>query len=35
MRVDEKIDNEFIGIINYCIMAIIQMEYDNDEMNSL
>ncbi|MEC8679579.1 MAG: DUF1599 domain-containing protein [Bacteroidota bacterium] len=32
MRVDEKIDNEFIGIINYCIMAIIQMEYDNDEI---
>ena len=32
MRVDEKIDNEFIGIINYCIIAIIQMEYDNDEI---
>ena len=32
MRVNEKIDNEFIGIINYCIMAIIQIEYDNDEI---
>ncbi len=30
MKIDEKIDNEFIGIINYCIMAIIQIE-SNDE----
>ena len=27
-----KIENEFIGIINYCIMAIIQMEYDSDNI---
>ena len=32
MKVDEKIENEFIGIINYCIMAIIQMEYDSDNI---
>ena len=32
MKVDEKIENEFIGIINYCIMAIIQIEYDNNEI---
>jgi|TARA_B110000438_G_scaffold49528_1_gene50036 hypothetical protein len=29
-KVDEGIENEFIGIINYCIMAIIQLEMDND-----
>ncbi len=32
MKVEEKIENEFIGIINYCIMAIIQMEYEGDEI---
>lgn len=32
MKVEEKIENEFIGIINYCIMAIIQMEYESDEI---
>ena len=32
MKVDEKIENEFIEIINYCIMAIIQMEYDSDNI---
>ena len=32
MKVDEKIENEFIGIINYCIMAIIQMEYDSNNI---
>ena len=32
MKVEEKIENEFIGIINYCIMAIIQMEYERDEI---
>lgn len=31
-KVDEGIENEFIGIINYCIMAIIQLEIDNDEI---
>ena len=25
-RVDEPVDNEFIGIINYCIIALIQLE---------
>lgn len=32
MKVDEKIENEFIGIINYCIMAIIQIEYDSNKI---
>ena len=32
MKVEEKIENEFIGIINYCIIAIIQMEYESDEI---
>ena len=32
MKVQEKIENEFIGIINYCIMAIIQMEYKSKEI---
>lgn len=32
-RVGEDIENEFIGIINYCIIAIIQMQMnDTDEM---
>lgn len=26
MKVDESINGEFIGIINYCIMALIQLE---------
>jgi len=29
-KVDEGIEPEFIGIINYCIMAIIQLELGND-----
>ena len=32
MKVDEKIENEFIGIVNYCIMAIIQIEYYKDDI---
>ena len=32
MKVDEKIENEFIGIVNYCIMAIIQIEYNKDDI---
>ena len=32
MKVDEKIENEFIGIINYCIMAIIQIEYNSNNI---
>ena len=32
-RVDEGIEPEFIGIINYCIMALIQIEMDGiDEL---
>src|SRR5690554_3669374 len=32
-RVDEGIEPEFIGIINYCIMALIQLELsDSNEM---
>ena len=30
-KVGEGIEDEFIGIINYCIMAIIQLELANDE----
>ncbi|MBI1222576.1 MAG: DUF1599 domain-containing protein [Bacteroidetes bacterium] len=30
-RIDEAIDNEYIGIINYCIMALIQMELGPNE----
>lgn len=26
MKVDEAIDNEYVGIINYCIMALIQLQ---------
>ena len=33
MKIDEKIDNEFIGIINYCIMAIIQIESDDESID--
>tara|TARA_B100000676_G_scaffold50958_1_gene50244 strand:- start:1615 stop:2154 length:540 start_codon:yes stop_codon:yes gene_type:complete len=31
-KIDENIDSEFIGIINYCLMAIIQIEYKEDEI---
>ena len=31
MKVDEKIENEFIGIINYCVMALIQLDLKDDE----
>ncbi len=30
-KVDEGIEPEFIGIINYCIMAIIQLEMEDDD----
>ncbi|ELR69749.1 hypothetical protein C900_04726 [Fulvivirga imtechensis AK7] len=30
-KVGEDITSEFVGIINYCIMAIIQMELQSDE----
>ena len=29
-KVGEAIDGEFVGIINYCIMALIQLELGND-----
>jgi hypothetical protein len=28
--IDEGIESEFIGIVNYCIMALIQLEIDKD-----
>ncbi|MGB0850752.1 MAG: DUF1599 domain-containing protein [Bacteroidia bacterium] len=32
-KVGESIENEFIGIVNYCIIALIQLELgDHDEM---
>ena len=34
-KVDEGIEPEFIGIINYCIMAIIQLELGNDDRMEL
>lgn len=30
-KVEESIDGEFIAIINYCVMALIQIELHNDE----
>ena len=30
-KVDEGIESEFIGIINYCVMALIQLDLKNDE----
>src|SRR5690242_12320539 len=29
-RVEESIDSEFIGIINYCVIALIQLEMGNE-----
>lgn len=29
-RVEEGIDNEFVGIINYCVIALIQLEMGNE-----
>lgn len=31
-KIDENIDSEFIGIINYCLIAIIQIEYKSSEI---
>jgi len=32
-KVGESIDNEFVGIVNYCIIALVQLELDvTDEM---
>jgi hypothetical protein len=30
-KVDDPVKDEFIGIINYCIIALIQMQLDNSE----
>lgn len=30
-RVGEDLQNEFVGIINYCLIALIQIELGNDE----
>lgn len=30
-KVGESIENEFIGIVNYCVIALIQMELDTSE----
>ena len=32
-KIDENIDSEFIGIINYCLIAIIQIEYKSSEID--
>ena len=29
-KVNEGVESEFIGIINYCIMALIQIDMSND-----
>jgi hypothetical protein len=34
-KVEEGIDSEFRGIINYCIIALIQLEKQNEEDSSL
>jgi len=34
-KVDEGIKSEYIGIVNYCIMALIQLALDNDENTEL
>lgn len=30
-QVGESVDNEYIGIVNYCVMALIQLEKDDYE----
>ena len=32
MKVNENIEDEFIGIINYCLIAIIQLEYTGKDI---
>jgi len=34
-KVDEGIKSEYIGIINYCIMALVQLELGDDENTEL
>src|SRR5688572_23342684 len=31
-KVDDPVKDEFIGIINYCVIAILQMEISSDKM---
>ena len=33
--IDEDINSEFIAIINYCIIALIQMELKDDDRNEI
>ena len=30
-KVDEGIENEFLGMVNYCVMALIQLEMNDSE----
>lgn len=30
-KVDEGITSEFVGIVNYCVIALLQIEHGNDE----
>ncbi|WP_293297086.1 DUF1599 domain-containing protein [Pedobacter sp. UBA4863] len=34
-KVGEDVSSEYIGIINYCVMAILQLELGEDESNEL
>ncbi len=34
-KVDEGIRSEYIGIVNYCIMALVQLELEHDENTEL
>lgn len=34
-KVGEDVTSEYIGIVNYCVMAILQLELSNDEPNEL
>lgn len=35
MKVDEDITNEFVGIINYCIIAILQLRLEGDDRTEI
>ena len=35
MKVDEDINNEFVGIINYCIIAILQLRLEEDDRTEI
>ena len=34
-KVDEGITSEYIGIVNYCVMAILQLELTSNDPNEL